>query len=800
MLGDWLVDPRGCHLSRGETSIKLRAQLVDVLVCLARRSGRIVLKNEIFAEVWPGQYIAESGLSRCIAELRQILQDDAQHPRYIETITKRGYRLVAAVVWLEPPGDLDQQTLATEDATLPQEAAGAPVTPAADTEPPGRGHHDRPALRTVWIAAGVLLLAIAGVTVVLLKRAPASVFLTERDPVLLAFENRTGDKVFDDTIPLAVSIQLEQSPYLSLLPPLRAQEALQMMKRPPDTAITRAVGLEICERLGGRATIVTSISRLGTQYVIGLEAVACGAGTVLARQQATTERKEQVLDALQRAAGAIRLAVGESVASLQRYQLPIVEATTVSLDALRAVRLGDMARERGEMDQALGLYREAVTLDPDFPLAQSRLGLMAIGDERVEALRKAYASRQRVTFPERLEIEASYHRNVTGEKAPVVEALELLSRSYPRRAVARRDLALEYMSSGRYEAALPEAREAVRLEPTSALNLAALARAHLFLDQIAEARRAAEQGIALGGTAPDLHIALFYCGLASNDATVLARERAWAAGHPEVPALLENEAELSLDGGRLREAIGFLRKYEAWGAQASAADRAHVDTARTRLVMGAGLPMTSSVADMPARMRLRLARYEALCGLSAQATRHIEAELRHDLGAVAKMDAVRAAVSAGRFDMAERLLGEIGGEGPRGEWVATMARTYRAAIAARRGNTDEALEVLAPIRPFELGFSYSLEPLFERARTHYLAGDWTSAREAFEKILAHPTIDSGRKLQFATRLGLARTLARVGDVAGSRRAYEQFLERWRNADVDLPVLLDARREYATLPR
>jgi tetratricopeptide (TPR) repeat protein len=565
--------------------------------------------------------------------------------------------------------------------------------------------------------------------------------------------------------------------------------------------MTRAVGLEVCERVGGRVVIVTSISRMGAQYVIGLEAVACGAGTVLARQQATTERKEQVLGALQRAAGEIRLAVGESAASLERYRLPGVEATTVSLEALRAVRLGDVARERGQADQALALYREAVTLDADFALAQSRLGLMALGDERVGALQKAYALRQHVTFPERLEIEAAYHRHVTGQKAPVVEALEILSRSYPRRAVARRDLALEYMSSGRYEAALAEAREALRLEPNSALNIATVARALLFLNQIAEARQAAERAIALGGTAPDLHIALFYCGLASDDAALLARERAWAAEHiDEVPALLENEAEVSLNGGRLQEALGFLKKYEAWAARAIAADRAHLDMARTRLVTGPGLPTTASVADTAARMRLRMARYEALCGLAAQAMRRVEAELRHSLGPVARMDAVRATVSAGRFDVAERLLDAIDREGQPGEWGATMARTYRAAIAASRGQTVQALELLAPLQPFELGFAYSLDPLFERARTHYLAGDWTNARAAFEKILAHSTIDSGRKLLPVARLGLARTLARAGDVAGSRRTYEQFFEQWRQADPDLPVLLEARREYAALPK
>jgi tetratricopeptide (TPR) repeat protein len=180
--------------------------------------------------------------------------------------------------------------------------------------------------------------------------------------------------------------------------------------------------------------------------------------------------------------------------------------------------------------------------------------------------------------------------------------------------------------------------------------------------------------------------------------------------------------------------------------------------------------------------------------------RRVEAELDRHPGVLTKMDAVRATVSAGRFDVAERLLNEIDRQGQPGDWGATLARTYRAAIAASRGQTAQALDLLIPLEPFELGFVYSLEPAFERARAHYLAGDWVKARAAFEKILAHPMIDSGRKLLPHAELGLARTLARAGDIAGSRRTYELFFDRWRQADPDLPVLLQARREYAALQK
>ncbi|HEY3381221.1 MAG TPA: winged helix-turn-helix domain-containing protein [Vicinamibacterales bacterium] len=777
-LGDWLVEPKACRVSRGDIVVKLRPQLADLLLCLARHAGEIALKDEILAEVWPGQYIAESGLSRCVAELRQILQDDAQQPRFIETFPKRGYRLIAPVVWLDRE---------PQEGAAPKEAPPGPDpaarTPDIGTPPPEVEEPDGKARRTVgrrWILLAIVLvlLAAAIIAIAVLAHTPASV-LTERDPVLLAFENRTGDAVFDETIPLALSIQLEQSPYLGLLSPERVHEVLRMMKRPPETLLTREVGLEVCERVGGRALIVTSISRLGPQYVIGLEAVACGTSAVLARQQATTVRKQDVLGALQRAAGQIRLAVGESPASLERYNVPIVEATTASLEALRAVRRGDMAKERGQVDLALGFYRDAVSLDPDFALAYSRLGTVTSAEaEGFSAFEKAYALRQRVTVPERLEIEASYHKYVTGERAKVVEALELLRRSYPRRAMVRRGLVDEYTQSGRYDAALAEALQALGVEPKSTMNLVAVARAHLYLNQLVEARHAAEAAIANGGATPRIHIILFQCALAANDEALLARERGWAAGHPEAAgSWLDVEAEESVNRGRLGDAIDQLQQIER-------------------------LADTSGAPEGAAMYRLRIARYEALCGLGARAMQRVDAELAHNIGPDRTIDAVKVAISAGAFGRAESLLDQLERRGRPGasEPGATLARAYRAAIAASRGRAKQAIELLAPLQPFELGLAYGFIPLFERAHAHYLVGDWPKARLAYETILAHSTVDSGRKLLPFAELGLARTLARAGDVAGSRRTYDQFFERWRQADPDLPVLLEARREYAALPK
>jgi len=240
---------------------------------------------------------------------------------------------------------------------------------------------------------------------------------------------------------------------------------------------------------------------------------------------------------------------------------------------------------------------------------------------------------------------------------------------------------------------------------------------------------------------------------------------------------LDVEAEEAVNRGRLRDAIGLLQQIETLAA-------------------------TGGAPETAAMYRLRMARFEALCGLGVQAMRRVDAELSRGAGPDRKIDAVKVAISAGEFDRAERLLDELdrGGYPGASQPGATLARAYRAAIAASRGRPERALELLDPLQPFELGMAYGFIPLLERANAHYLLGDWTNARLAFEKILAHSTVDSGRKLLPLAQLGLARTLARAGDVAGSRRTYEQFFERWRHADPDLPVLLQARREYAALPK
>ena len=772
-VGAWLAEPALDRLTSGTTVLHVRPQLMDILVCLARHQGRVVATDELRAEVWPDRIIDESVLTRNIEELRRMLGDESQAPRYIETVAKGGYRLIAPVEWIEERGELGRVPVARSH----QIEQAVPTRPSGTSAVP-RTHRPRLAITAVVVMIAVATL----VTVLVTRRAPKTV-LSDRDPVMLAFENRTGDAGFDDPLPLALAIQLEQSPFLQIVGSDRVRRTLTLMGRPPDTSITRQLGLEICERVGATALIVASLTRLAQEYAIGLEAVACPTGDAIGRQQVQVASKDAVLGGLAQAASRLRLGLGESLASVNAYDTPVVEATTSSLEALRALRQGDLARDRGDNAEALRLYREAVARDPEFALAHLRVGTYGLSmhyeQEAVPALERAYALRDRVTFPERLEIDLLYHAGITGDQNRVTLALETMRRVYPRRLSARRRLAAQYLNIGRFEESMVEALAAQELEPGTALAISAVARAYFALNRLAEARGAAEEAIARSVDNETHHALLLQIGFLSGDARLVERERAWAATHDEAtPYFTEAEAEEAVWRGRLRESLAQLDRYQGWALRRGAEHRWIV-------------------------LELRKARFEALCGYSARASARVARQLaRRDLGHDFKIEALKVAVSAGDVRRVQELIAALDRAGwPRTEQpFAGFLLSYRAALETDRGNPDRAIELLEPMVPVELGVLWGLIPLHERARAHLLAGHWDQARGAYEKMLAHPGVVSGQKLLPLAQLGVARAWAGAGRVVESRSAYEAFLTLWKDADPDLPLLAQARRERAALER
>ena len=404
-VGEWLVEPSLDRLSRNGSMLRLRPQLTNLLVLLAEHAGKTVSKDEILARVWEGQFVAESGMTRCIAELRQALEDDAREPKVLETIPKRGYRLVAPVVFVQAEESV--AAAAAVGALPPKQPGGqpaAPRPPIAPTSPPvastatpppaalppapaewegepadeapgdaRRGSWRRPwAIRTSLAATALLGLAWG---VFGWSRAPA---LGDRDTVLLAdVLNATGDATFDHTLRLALAVQLGQAPSLHILPSENSRAELALMGRRRDEPVVGAVALEVCRREGAAVLIAGSIAKLGAHYAVGLEAIACRTGDSIGRELLEVDGKDGVLEALGTGSARLRRALGESHASLRQHDVPIVRATTPSLDALEALSLGDFNRDHARLPDALSLYRRATDLDPQFAVAWARRGVAA---------------------------------------------------------------------------------------------------------------------------------------------------------------------------------------------------------------------------------------------------------------------------------------------------------------------------------------------------------------------------------------------------------------------------------------
>ncbi len=566
-VGDWLLEPSLDRLSRDGTVRHLRPQLTNLLVLLARNAGRTVSKDEILANVWEGQFVAESGMTRCIAEIRQALGDDARDPKIVQTITKRGYRLVAPVTIIKPAPPA--KSLAVIDAASPArpEAEGEAESVERSVE---AGAQVR---RRFWRARLWTTLAsgTAGASLLVLiwsatgwNRGPV---LSQRDTVLLAdVINTTGDAAFDHTLRLALAVHLGQAPFLRILPPTRVRAGLARMGRPHEQPVTGPLALELCRREGAAVLLAGSIARVGAHYVVGLEAVACSNGESIGRQLLEVESKDEVLGALGTAAGRVRRTLGESRESLSRYDVPIVEATTPSIEALNALSLGDIARDHARIAEALMHYRRATELDPQFALAWARRGAAAqstgqmFGDDRSGetdeiqiCFRTAYELRDRVSEAERFYILGHYYRFVVADPEKAIESYRLWSRTYPGSTVPATNVASIYANTlGRYEEALADAREAARLAPSSSIANGMLIAAYRGTNRLTDAKQALNDAARHGAGDLSWHRLAFEMAFAERDKAAMVEQVRWATGDASAAMVMDEDPG---PGGRFAGAV-----------------------------------------------------------------------------------------------------------------------------------------------------------------------------------------------------------------------------------------------------
>jgi DNA-binding winged helix-turn-helix (wHTH) protein/tetratricopeptide (TPR) repeat protein len=781
-VGDWLVEPSLDQISRNGHATRLRPQLIDLLVLLARHAGQTVPKEMILASVWAGQHVAESGLTRCIAEIRQALDDRADVPAVIQTIPKRGYRLVAPVMFLDQERTTPGGSRGTAAAPLPTDGLDTGLDPAGAAAT-GIARLRRLSRRVRWavsLAAAAMFLVAVVWTGVVWSRVPE---LTVRDTVLLAdVANTTGDRAFDGPLRLALAVSLEQAPFLRLLPDDHMRAAAVRAGRPAEAAVSGAVALDLCRREGAAALLAASIAPLGSHYAIGIEAVACGSGESLARELQEVPSKEGVLTAFGAAAARLRATLGESRASLREHDVPIVEATTSSLDALRAVTTGDENRDHARLDEALLDYRRATDLDPKFALAWARRGAVArnlgLDDEAVAAFRRAYELRERVSEPERLYILGHYYRTVADEPEQAVETYRTWQRAYPGSPVPPTNLASIAVSTyGRYADALPDAREAVRLAPYSSIALRGLVYAALGSNRVAEARQALAEAGRRGVEDAIWHDLAFQLAAAAGDEAAMRAQAQWAASRPAAGvAMTWNRALAAATAGRLGEAR------QLWSDAGAAAARL--------------LPPIRQ-----ARARLWEAEAEALLGDPLRARAAAEAAVALHPQPRTMLDAAASLALAGDPGRAAALLADAvrriePGVCERPVWLFVS----QALVAAKTNRMDQARARLAEIVRFERGRDWAFSPLGARATIDAAAGRPADAAAVYRQMLElRPVLPLSPWAAYA-RLGLARALGDGGDTAGSRAAYDGLLASMTTADADAPTLLAARRERAALPK
>jgi eukaryotic-like serine/threonine-protein kinase len=613
--------------------------------------------------------------------------------------------------------------------------------------------------------------------------APASKVapLSEKDTVVLAdFTNSTGDPVFDDALKQALAVQLGQSPFLNILSERRVEETLRLMGRPTTERITTEVARELCIRTGSKAIVRGSISNLGGQYVIGLNTVGCSSGDTLATEQEQAATKQDVLKALGTAASALRGKLGESLATVQKFDVP-VEATTPSLEALKAYSMGvTTGRTKGDAE-AIPFLKRAVELDPNFAMAYVGLGVhySNLGQASLAAdyAKRAYDLRDRVSDREKYRISAFYFQYVTGEVEKATEAYELWAKTYPRDLAPHTNLGVLYSTLGQYDKAAAETEESLEIEPTLTAygNLASI---YMNLGRLDDARKVLERAEAKKLDGLSIRSDIYGLAFLRGDTAEMDHQVTWGAGRPgEEDPMLSTQSDTEAYFGRLARARDFSRR---------AMDAA----------------VRSDSKETGAIWQANAALREAEFGNAAAAKQKVDAALTlapgRDVRVLAAMTLARAGDTARAKSIVEQL--------EKSEATNTMLKLYwlptiHAAIELSGGNASQTLISLEAAAPYDLGGPQpfgNLYPVYVRGLAYLAARNGAAAAGEFQKILDHRGIVLNFPLGALAHLQLGRAYALSGDTAKAKTAYRDFLTLWKDADAEIPILKEAKAEYARL--
>jgi len=798
--GEFRIDVLARVVRREEEVLSLNRRAFDVLLYFARNSGRILTRDELLKNVWPDTFVDENSLAQSISVLRRALGEKPGDNSYIVTLPGRGYQFVSPVTVIGGdslavvPDAMDAAADAPSQLLLQQHTIRTRVVIEEKEE------LRPPAFRKTWtiVGSGVLILLIAafsaGAYVAHLRSARR---LAEKDTVVLAeFANRTGDPVFDDTLKTGLSVALNQSPFLNVLSDHKVAATLRLMSDSPGTPLKPDVVREVCQRAGSKAYIGGSISNLGTQYVVTVEAVNCQSGDTLAQEQATAASKEKVLDALSGAVAKLRAELGESLATVQKYDIPLAQATTASLDALKAYSLAAKAMAGNDPAAALPYTQHAIELDPNFAMAYSQMGgtyyTLDETSRAKEYFAKAFQLRDRVSEGEKLHIAAAYYGYATGELDKAAQTFEEATAIYPRGPLAYNTLATMYEQLGQYGKSAERARTLLQLDPDDTFAYTNLALDEMALQHFSDARQVIQQARARNLDDYLIHLDLYALAFLQADSTGMTEQQQWFAAQP----LYENYG------------LALASDTEAYAG--------HVKKARELAMRAVDSAIRADDKEGAAVYQANAAVQQAAFGNAQEAQQTATEALRlAPASAGVEAEAALAFAMAGGTARAESLAQDLGRRFPLDTQMQSLwLPEIQAQLALSRRDSGLALKELKDPSPIEFGsipFENNVSCLYStyvRGEAYLSAGQGNAAAVEFQKIFDHSGMVWNCWTGALARLGLARSYAlQAGKLQGAdaesarakaRADFKDFFALWKDADPETPILKQAKAEFAKL--
>ena len=747
-------------------------------------SGKRVIADDDLAELGSGGHpgaavsksggVPQSGTSAAKAGVSETGDGSAEALRHPKALIDQG--AAQPKVSADSKALVDQGISAEPGTSVEQKAsAGTKSFPQAST---------RSGISPWKIAVSAALLVAALLAGGFYWRSRQAGKLTEKDIIVLAdFANTTGDAVYDETLKQALAVDLEQSPFLNVLADNKVSETLKLMGRRPSDKITQDVAKEICLRTGSKAVLAGSIANLGAHYAIGLKATNCQSGDSLGVVQAEADSREHVLKAVSEATASMREKLGESLSSVQKFDKPLEQVTTPSLEALQAFSQGRRTYSNNQ-PAAIPFFKKAIELDPNFARAYASLGRIYanLGQSKLalENFKKAYELRDRTSDREKFYIASQYYSEVTGELEKGNQQYQMWIEAYPRDFTPHTNLGVNYSYLGQYDKALEPTKEAIRLEPDEVLAYGNLGEFYMALNRLDEAKSTFDQAHARGLDDPNLRQGIYILAFLQNDVPGMQQQLVWAAGKPGVEdVFLSTQADTEVYFGRLGKARDVARQ---------AAELARHNDARE----------TAALWEACQGVR------EAELGNTGQARHLASSAISAEPGRDTQIVSALAFARAGDVSRAQALVDKLNSAFP----LSTILQDYwlptiRAMLELDRGNGGRAVELLQPAAIYELGNPAPLQqatmyPVYVRGQAYLLAKNGAAATAEFQKMLDHRQIAWNFPLVALAHLGLARARAMSGDKAGAKTAYQDFFGIWKNADADIPVLQEAKAEYGKL--